>query len=130
MSYSRFGWDNSDVYIFEHVGGGIECCGCPLPEDAQTQFTDLAQLEEHLGAHEAVGHTVPAGVRTGIYADRRAGEYAGWDRTDPDAPTVHAWAQPADPHAGEPMATFLERNLHMLGPDGPAIVEQLGEDRP
>jgi hypothetical protein len=26
MSYARFGWEDSDVYVYEHVGGYIECC--------------------------------------------------------------------------------------------------------
>jgi len=30
MSYARFGWDGSDVYVFMHVSGHLECCACIL----------------------------------------------------------------------------------------------------
>lgn len=66
MSYARFGWDGSDVYVFEHVGGFIQCCGCLLtePEDGEdfgfanfkTPREALAHLEEHVSA----GHFVPS----------------------------------------------------------------------
>lgn len=52
MSFSRFGWD-SDVYVFEHVGGFIQCCGCQYGEegfgmyDAKTPREMLAHLDKH-----------------------------------------------------------------------------------
>lgn len=59
MSFSRFGWD-SDVYVFEHVGGFIQCCGCQYGEEnfgfyeAKTPREMLA----HLDKHEADGDNV------------------------------------------------------------------------
>lgn len=53
MSFSRFGWDDSDVYVFEHVGGFIQCCGCQFAEkdyesyDAKTPRDMLSHLERH-----------------------------------------------------------------------------------
>lgn len=64
MSFSRFG--EADVYVFEHVGGFIQCCGCPLAQgeigiddnfgmyDAKTP----REMLEHLEKHEALGHDV------------------------------------------------------------------------
>lgn len=64
MSYARFGWDGSDVYIFEHVGGFIQCCGCTLtnPEDGEhfgfanlkTAREALTHLDEHVKAGDHV----------------------------------------------------------------------------
>ena len=39
MSYARFG-DNSDVYVFPHVGGGFECCACTLAPLVKSIFTE------------------------------------------------------------------------------------------
>ena len=33
MSYCRFAWDGSDVYVFGSGDGVIECCGCSLKGD-------------------------------------------------------------------------------------------------
>lgn len=64
MSFERFG--SSDVYIFEHVGGFIECCGClfrdSLPYDDDSDgFPQLAtprEALEHLDYHEKAGHDI------------------------------------------------------------------------
>ena len=64
MSFERF--SSSDVYIFEHVGGFIECCGCSLAkvEDGGIfGFTNLKTPREalaHLGDHEAAGDDIGA----------------------------------------------------------------------
>lgn len=63
MSFERF--LSSDVYIYEHVGGFIECCGCSLvkPEDDLEMF-GFAQLKTprealaHLDEHEAAGDDI------------------------------------------------------------------------
>ncbi len=73
MSYARFGWDGSDVYVFGTRDGPegkryIECCGCllhPDREDEQvpwgaanlfdTREGALAHMQEHMDA----GHFVP-----------------------------------------------------------------------
>jgi len=38
MSYARFG-EYSDVYVFAHVGGGFECCGCRISKPVKSVFT-------------------------------------------------------------------------------------------
>lgn len=60
MSFSRF--LEADVYVFEHVGGGIECCGCWLADGEEQDWFYNAktprQMLEHLDRHEAAGHDV------------------------------------------------------------------------
>ena len=67
MSFSRFG--EADVYVFEHVGGYIQCCGCSLSEgeigiddnfgmyDADTPREMLAHLDRHEEAGDDVDIT-------------------------------------------------------------------------
>lgn len=80
MSYTRFGWDGSDVYVFMNVGGYLDCCACPLQErewvddptypffkgylravgdEVQTRFTTTEGMIDHLAEHRAAGHHVP-----------------------------------------------------------------------
>jgi hypothetical protein len=47
MSFARF--SDSDVYIFEHVGGFIQCCGCSLKYDLSL----LCPTEERIAAYLA-----------------------------------------------------------------------------
>lgn len=69
MSFERFG--SSDIYIYEHVGGFIECCGCSLAnleEDEIFGFTHLNTPREalkHLDDHEAAGENI-GGARASI----------------------------------------------------------------
>ena len=63
MSFERF--FSSDVYIFEHAGGFIQCCGCQLTkvdEDEIFGFANLAPREAlaHLDLHEAAGDDIGA----------------------------------------------------------------------
>lgn len=58
MSFERF--LSSDVYVFEHVGGGIECCGCRLegPGGGVLWFFNAStpqKMIDHLRLHEAYG---------------------------------------------------------------------------
>jgi hypothetical protein len=69
MSFARFGWYNSDVYVFEHVGGYIQCCGCALPEFnkddeifATVDFKTPKEALEHLEIHKEAGHNVDRAV--------------------------------------------------------------------
>jgi hypothetical protein len=65
MSYARFGWDGSDVYVFEHAGGFIQCCGCLLtePEDGEdlgfANFKTPREALAHLEKHVSAGNCVP-----------------------------------------------------------------------
>lgn len=87
MSYARWGSEGSDVYVYQHVGGGIECCGCLLmPMDGLSQwgaFTRLSfraqtagEMYAHLGQHRDAGHKVPSSCFEDILIDH----------PDPDAP--------------------------------------------
>lgn len=64
MSFERF--STSDVYMFEHVGGFIECCGCWFSGDwfkGDVTFPQLKTPREalaHLDKHEAAGHDIGA----------------------------------------------------------------------
>lgn len=59
MSFERF--STSDIYMFEHVGGFIECCGCWFTDWDTEQFPQLAtprEALEHLDRHELAGHDI------------------------------------------------------------------------
>lgn len=62
MSFERF--STSDVYIFEHVSGFIECCGCLFSGDwfkGDATFPQLHTPREalaHLDKHEEAGHDI------------------------------------------------------------------------
>ena len=62
MSFERFG--SSDIYMYEHVGGFIECCGCSLAEVDENEIFGFAKLATprealaHLDAHESAGDDI------------------------------------------------------------------------
>ena len=64
MSYARFGAE-SDVYVYHHYIGFIECCGCSLVEAEDGEDFGFAKLQtarealEHLDKHRAAGDEVP-----------------------------------------------------------------------
>jgi hypothetical protein len=72
MSFERF--STSDIYMFEHVGGFIECCACniTLPWDGELfGFARLAtprEALEHLDQHEMNGDDI-GGARNRIIKD-------------------------------------------------------------
>lgn len=73
MSFERF--STSDVYIFEHVGGFIQCCGCLLSDysfdndsDGFPEFHTPREALWHLDDHEKAGHDT-GHARTRILAD-------------------------------------------------------------
>lgn len=74
MSYARFGADDSDVYVFEHYRGSLECCGCWLSPRSYNS-TDVQAFLWHLEEHRAAGHCVPEYVLDEIEDDWRAGEF-------------------------------------------------------
>jgi hypothetical protein len=75
MSYARFGWDGSDVYVFksvgdqEHPGGWLECCSCSLIPDRWFRAFSTAGMIRHLRSHMAHGHHVPSDVIPELLAD-------------------------------------------------------------
>ena len=82
MSYSRF-WD-SDVYIYPHVNGHIECALCllrPSREGGKGESVCIdndKDLIEHISQHRSAGHIVPDGLEVEILEDNeRYGKYTG-----------------------------------------------------
>ena len=67
MSYCRFAWNGSDVYVFEHVDGGYECCGCSIGK--QWRFITLEEMIVHLAEHKRAGHFVPMYAIIGLWRD-------------------------------------------------------------
>lgn len=62
MSYARFS-STSDIYVFENDDGYIQCCACALAGPSGSWFgASAAEARNHLAAHRAVGHLVPAGL--------------------------------------------------------------------
>lgn len=68
MSYCRFGWDGSNVYVYETTDGKIECCCCalclsPRPENllgVECFIADSpAEMIAHLEKHREARHNVP-----------------------------------------------------------------------
>lgn len=91
MSYARWGWNGSDVYVFRNVGGWLECCGCSLnspsdgelfPESFEAMTTQ--DMLDHLKLHQAEGHTVPGECIEGLEEDREENDHwiANYDRED------------------------------------------------
>lgn len=89
MSYSRFGWDGSDVYVFFAVDGFLECGGCLLQnrewipnenspsggmiaetgDNVPKRFSSTQEMLDHLKLHEAAGHSVPPELPGELLAD-------------------------------------------------------------
>jgi hypothetical protein len=67
MSYCRFAWGGSDVYVYDSVGGFLTCCGCKLLDGGFDVGYDgeepdreaLLAMVYHLRWHRANGHVVP-----------------------------------------------------------------------
>jgi hypothetical protein len=63
MSYCRV--STADAYIYEHVGGFIECCGCSLinPEDGEIfafyHANTAREMLSHIDQHIAKGDFIP-----------------------------------------------------------------------
>jgi hypothetical protein len=75
MAYSRF--TNSDIYIYSHIDGYIECCACWLNEsqDEYSLFLNNVQIDNdvdlarHLKAHAKLGHDMPDNLLQDILQD-------------------------------------------------------------
>jgi len=74
MAYAKWGWENSDVYLFGGVAARppddvhvITCCGCLLARDDEEDWLMSPSLDfrtkgailAHLAEHRAAGHVVP-----------------------------------------------------------------------
>lgn len=77
MSYVRWG-NESDVYVYFHVGGWFQCEECKLllpPADSPEKdfhFRSMTgkAMAEHLEGHVAAGHKVPAYAIVAVRLDR------------------------------------------------------------
>ena len=82
MAYSRF--SNSDIYIYSHIDGYIECCACWLNESqdeyssndtayslflANVKIYDDLELARHLKKHANLGHDMPDNLLQDILQD-------------------------------------------------------------
>lgn len=62
MSFERF--SSSDIYMFEHVGGFIQCCGCWFSGDWVNESVEFPEFKTprealaHLDVHENAGHDI------------------------------------------------------------------------
>lgn len=77
MSYCRFWWDQSQVYVYADFSGHITCCSCALSEGDFRAAGPEAMIQ-HLMEHRAAGHHVPD------YALERLREEAGLPLEFPD----------------------------------------------
>jgi hypothetical protein len=58
VAYVRWSAE-SFLYIYEHIDGGIECCGCPFGAGGCYRAPDGPAMADHVRAHVAAGHDVP-----------------------------------------------------------------------
>lgn len=66
MSYCRMGWDGSDLYMFEHVGGFIECSACRFDDPWIVRLDSVDDALAHVRKHREAGHTVVDGLEDAI----------------------------------------------------------------
>jgi hypothetical protein len=78
MSYSRWGWEGSDLYIYMDVNGYLHCAACPLmpiAENAKIKMNEsfyaysTMEMIDHLGEHMDAGHNFPDSVIPDILSD-------------------------------------------------------------
>lgn len=68
MSYCRMGY-KSDLYLFEHVGGWIECSGCMFDDPWIVRLDTLTDALMHIARHRDAGHHVPDGLEDDVKAE-------------------------------------------------------------
>lgn len=66
MSYCRFGWEGSDVYVFLS-DEGFECCGCRFGKTFVAGTPE--EMISHLGAHRRANHFVPEHAILALWED-------------------------------------------------------------
>jgi hypothetical protein len=65
MSYCRFAWGGSEVYVYEGQEG-ITCCGCALKGCTTSEPEEMIA---HLALHRRVGHFVPEAAILALWED-------------------------------------------------------------
>jgi hypothetical protein len=82
MSYARMNGIDSDVYVYEHANGFIECCGCRLTAPEEYEDFGFARLST---AREALAH-LDWHIRDGDKVPERALNRIRGEHPDLDAP--------------------------------------------
>ena len=75
MAYSRF--YDSDIYIYPHVSGHIECAACILLQEKNPHHLFLSSLSiyndedllAHIAEHRLQGHEIPDDLEQEILSD-------------------------------------------------------------
>lgn len=82
MSYARWS-DESNVYVYAHVGGGVDCCACK-------RLWTPREVVEHFAEHTANGDLVPAGMVDRILEDATLSGPDFWE-ADPEEAAAMQW---------------------------------------
>ncbi len=106
MSYARMN-DSSDVYVYEHCAGFIECCGCRLTAPEDYEDVGFARLST---AREALAH-LEWHVREGDMVPGRAFERIREEHPDLDA-AIEAYVTPPEVRERQ-----LKRMRELFGSD-------------
>jgi len=74
MSYARFGWDNSDVYVYYTSIGQKDlliCAACYFGDDLEPSYLAESTVEmlDHLKAHEKAAQIVPPSTYDSLLTD-------------------------------------------------------------
>jgi hypothetical protein len=71
VSYARRADPGSDIYLYMHVDGYLECNSCSLAAPPQHSFRghNTGEMISHLGEHLSAGHRVPGHVIPELLAD-------------------------------------------------------------
>ena len=67
MSYCRFAWNGSEMYVYEGQRG-IECCGCRLSDQWFTT-SEPEEMIKHHALHRRAGHFVPESAILALWED-------------------------------------------------------------
>lgn len=73
MSFARFS-ETSDVYIYSHYLGYIECCGCVL--FGSFEADSLQEILDHISEHRVAGHKIPEGLEEFMKTNVSAEDFA------------------------------------------------------
>lgn len=63
------GWDGSDLYLYEHVDGFIECSACRFDDPWIVRLDSLQDALDHIAKHREAGHTVVPGLEVAVMAE-------------------------------------------------------------
>lgn len=86
MSYARFG--EGDVYVYDSISGGFECCSCSLQESGYFVSQTRSAMLEHLEKHIEAGHYVPSGAMGRLRSEMATvgNDWAPYDANEEEKP--------------------------------------------